>query len=151
MKLVVLASVVFSAMLSLAQTRSSPGVPPPASRDTLDTLESARIEKLSEPQYPLLARQARIQGSVRIALRLLGCSMDPNSVRLISGHPMLAQVALSSVRQSTIVCDNHENTDAVVVYDFSIDAKCHDDKTTSRVFSNRVAVRGCAASPPPAP
>ncbi len=124
---------------------------PPGSRDTLDTEESVRIVKLAEPQYPPLARQARIQGSVRIAARLLACSLDPNSVRLISGHPMLAQVAITSVKHSTIECDNHENIDATIVYEFQLDAKCHDDKTTSRVIANHVLVRACAANLPPAP
>jgi hypothetical protein len=150
MRIALVVFVFSSAIFSFAHGRPIPGLSP-NSRDTLDSMDSVRIVKLDEPQYPTLGRQARIQGSVRLSARFLGCTLDPNSVRLVSGHPMLAPVAMRSVERSTIECGDRPNMQATIVYDFQIDSKCHDDKTTSRVIDNRVIVRACPANPPPLP
>lgn len=107
--------------------------------------------RLSEPEYPVLARQAHIQGTVRIAIRFLGCSLDAGSVRVISGHPMLSAVALRSVQQSRIECSGPPNSEAMLYYDFQLSSKCHDDKTTVRAIDTQVSVRACVANPPPLP
>jgi len=51
-----------------------------------------------QPNYPPLARQARIQGTVLLAAEI---SKDGNieNLRLISGHPMLAPAAIEAVKQ----------------------------------------------------
>jgi hypothetical protein len=45
--------------------------------------------------YPPLARQARIQGDVRL-------SSGPESVKVISGHPLLIPPALDSLRKLAV-------------------------------------------------
>ena len=50
------------------------------------------------PQYPTLARQARIQGTV-ILQAVIGKDGTVQNLRVLSGHPMLVQAALDAVRQ----------------------------------------------------
>lgn len=51
-----------------------------------------------DPEYPVLARQARIQGSVVLQI-LIHTDGSVSDVRVISGHPMLVQAAIDAVRQ----------------------------------------------------
>jgi protein TonB len=50
------------------------------------------------PEYPALARQARIQGTVRYAV-LIGKEGDVEALRLISGHPLLVKNSTEAVQQ----------------------------------------------------
>jgi TonB family protein len=61
------------------------------------------LTKVIWPSYPPLARQARIMGDVKIQV---GVRKDGSTVsaEVISGHPMLKQAALDSVRKSTFEC-----------------------------------------------
>jgi hypothetical protein len=148
MKLIGLALLLCIALSAIAQTARTPGGRQ-GRPDPLDIGNSVNWVRLDQPQYPPLARQARIQSVVRIGVRFIGCTLDPASVQLISGHPMLASAAMRSVKQSTIECGDHPNSEATLVYDFQLDSKCHDDRTTVRVDENRVTVRACVANPPP--
>ena len=51
-----------------------------------------------EPQYPTLARAARVQGDV-----VLSAVIDTNgqitNLQLVSGHPMLVPAAIAAVKQ----------------------------------------------------
>ena len=51
-----------------------------------------------QPEYPALARQARIQGTVvlRAVVNREGTIQD---LQVISGHPLLVQAAINAVRQ----------------------------------------------------
>src|SRR6516164_7515852 len=51
-----------------------------------------------QPNYPPLARQARIQGSVLLQAEISKDGAIEN-LRLISGHPMLAPAAIEAVKQ----------------------------------------------------
>jgi len=51
-----------------------------------------------QPNYPPLARQARIQGSVLLQAEISKDGSIAN-LRLISGHPMLAPAAIEAVKQ----------------------------------------------------
>jgi protein TonB len=51
-----------------------------------------------KPPYPPLARQARIQGTV-ILQAVIGKDGTIQNLRVVSGHPMLAQAALEAVKQ----------------------------------------------------
>lgn len=74
------------------------------------TLEAPKRVKVSEgvaqgllvhkvvPQYPALAKQARIQGSV-VLQAYIGKDGKVDNVQVVSGPPMLAQAALQAVRQ----------------------------------------------------
>jgi len=51
-----------------------------------------------EPQYPTLARQARIQGIV-VLQAVIGKDGTVQRLHVISGHPMLRQAAIEAVKQ----------------------------------------------------
>jgi protein TonB len=51
-----------------------------------------------EPTYPLLARQARVQGEV-ILKAIVTREGDIKELELVSGHPMLAPAAIAAVKQ----------------------------------------------------
>jgi protein TonB len=51
-----------------------------------------------KPPYPPLARQARVQGMVVIQA-VIGKDGTIQNLRVVSGHPMLAQAALEAVKQ----------------------------------------------------
>jgi protein TonB len=61
-------------------------------------VQQARLINQPHPVYPPLARQARIQGTVRLQAII---AKDGSIVELqvISGHPLLVQAALDAVRQ----------------------------------------------------
>ena len=50
------------------------------------------------PQYPPLARQARIQGTV-VLQAVIGKDGTVQNLHVLSGHPMLTQAAVDAVRQ----------------------------------------------------
>jgi protein TonB len=54
--------------------------------------------KKTQPNYPPLARQARIQGTVVLQAEISKDGSIQN-LRLISGHPMLAPAAIEAVKQ----------------------------------------------------
>ena len=51
-----------------------------------------------QPAYPPLARQARVQGTVRVN-GVISRDGTVRSLELISGHPLLVNAALAAVRQ----------------------------------------------------
>ena len=53
---------------------------------------------LVKPQYPLLAKQARIQGTV-VLQAVIGKDGNVQELRIVSGHPLLAAAALEAVKQ----------------------------------------------------
>lgn len=57
-----------------------------------------RLIRRAEPEYPTLAKQARIQGDVRIDA-IIDTSGRVVEMKVLSGHPLLVQSALDAVRQ----------------------------------------------------
>jgi periplasmic protein TonB len=51
-----------------------------------------------KPQYPTLARQARIQGTV-VLQAVIGKDGTVQNLHVVSGHPMLTQAAIEAVKQ----------------------------------------------------
>ncbi|MGA2370407.1 MAG: energy transducer TonB [Candidatus Korobacteraceae bacterium] len=51
-----------------------------------------------KPQYPALARQARIQGTVALQA-VIGKDGAVQNLRVLSGHPMLTEAAIDAVKQ----------------------------------------------------
>jgi TonB family protein len=90
------ASLCCFAVVESVPAQSATGTPP---------LEPVVLAKLSPPVYPPLARQARIAGDVKIQV---GIRQDGSvaSAEVISGHPMLKQAALDSVRKSKFECQS---------------------------------------------
>jgi TonB family protein len=62
-------------------------------------VSSARFRKYMAPRFPPLALQARIQGDVRLRIRVEIQTGDVQVLEVISGHPLLVDAALAAVRQ----------------------------------------------------
>ena len=88
------------ATLTLALPLSSVAVaqltPGPVRAD--QRVMSGQIVKKVPPQYPSVARQARIQGTV-VLKAVIDTSGAVQSLQLISGHPMLAPAVIEAVKQ----------------------------------------------------
>ena len=61
-------------------------------------VQSAKLVKQPKPLYPPLARQARIQGTVRFTA-VIGKDGTIQNLQMISGHPLLVQSAQDAVKQ----------------------------------------------------
>lgn len=61
-------------------------------------VQQARLIARPTPVYPPLARQARIQGTVRLQA-IIAKDGTIQSLEVVSGHPLLVQNALDAVRQ----------------------------------------------------
>ena len=61
-------------------------------------VQSARLLRQPKPVYPPLARQARIQGTVRFNA-IIGKNGRIQNLTLVSGHPLLVPSATAAVRQ----------------------------------------------------
>ena len=58
----------------------------------------AKLLNQPKPVYPLLAKQARIQGTVRFDA-IIGRDGAIQNLQVVSGHPLLVPSALEAVRQ----------------------------------------------------
>jgi periplasmic protein TonB len=88
--------------LALPISGMHPVMPKPAGPAT-PTFRSSRFLQGSlirrvEPNYPPLARSARIQGPVLVEA-IIGKDGTMQHVQLVSGHPMLSGAAIEAVRQ----------------------------------------------------
>lgn len=61
-------------------------------------VQSAKLVKQPKPTYPPLAKQARIQGTVRFTA-IIGRDGAIQNLTLVSGHPLLVPSATEAVRQ----------------------------------------------------
>lgn len=61
-------------------------------------VQAAKIIKRVQPVYPPLARQTRIQGTVRLHV-IIAKDGKIKQLEIVSGHPLLQQAALDAVRQ----------------------------------------------------
>jgi protein TonB len=70
----------------------------PEQRHIISHLDEGMIQHRVDPVYPMLARQAHVQGEVVLRATI---SKDGHieSVQLVSGHPMLAAAAVNAVSQ----------------------------------------------------
>lgn len=79
-----------------------PGPPqqqdPPPLRIQLARVERARLIHKVIPDYPLPARQARIEGIVHLTA-IIGIDGKVRDVQIIDGHPLLRSAAASAVRK----------------------------------------------------
>ena len=72
--------------------------PPPARIRVGGAVQKARLLKQVQPQYPPLARQARIQGTVKLTAEIAKDG-SIEKLEVISGHPLLIPAALQAVKQ----------------------------------------------------
>jgi len=70
----------------------------PDSRARSSGVSSGLLIRKVSPNYPPLARQARIQGTVILQAQISKDGSIQN-LQLISGHPMLAPAAIEAVKQ----------------------------------------------------
>lgn len=87
------------------------------------TPEDALKSKIAGVHYPLLAESARIQGDVRLNLK-------SGAVSLLSGHPMLAQIAVESAKAFESI---QGETNLDVTYHFVIDTPFNSVRTSKTV------------------
>jgi periplasmic protein TonB len=75
--------------------------PPPPTPQRIrvgGSVQQARLINRVTPSYPPLARQARVQGTVRLQA-IIAKDGTIQQLEVISGHPLLVQAALDAVRQ----------------------------------------------------
>ncbi len=78
----------------LADTPKTPSAPITVGGD----VQMAKLIRKVIPEYPPIARSARISGVVRL-IGTIGKDGTIRDLQLVSGHPMLARAALEAVRQ----------------------------------------------------
>ncbi len=84
--------------------RNSPpgGLPPGASQSprlrVSPELQAERLTRRVDPDYPPLAKQARIQGTVRFNA-VIGVDGHVRNLQLVSGHPVLVSAARHALEQ----------------------------------------------------
>jgi periplasmic protein TonB len=82
----------------------APIAPPAASRPDKPRIrvggevQMARLRNRVEPVYPVLAKQARISGTVELT-GIIGTDGRIRELRVLRGHPLLAKAALDAVQQ----------------------------------------------------
>ena len=92
-----LAGVLGSTGNPLAAVAPPPATPASRPRPVSVIMEGYLVHKV-EPAYPPMARTARIQGPVELRA-IISKEGTIENLRVVSGHPMLAQAALAAVRQ----------------------------------------------------
>jgi TonB family protein len=83
-----------------------PPPPPPHARKPdnvkriklTENFARANLIRRPEPKYPALARQARIQGTVKLEIEI-GRDGKVQEARLLEGHPLLVPAAIDAVMQ----------------------------------------------------
>jgi protein TonB len=70
-----------------------PGVIPVGGR-----VQNNKLISSTQPVYPDLAKNARIQGTVELAT-LIGPDGHVQQLKVVSGHPLLRQAALDAVKE----------------------------------------------------
>ena len=77
--------------------------PPPAAPTQITVggdVQAGLILQKTQPVYPALARQGRIQGAVQLKA-IIGANGKIKSLTVVSGHPLLVDAALDAVRRWT--------------------------------------------------
>ncbi len=77
---------------------AAPPPPPQKPIRVSSGVQAAKVIRKVNPTYPPIARQARIQGVVRLEA-IIAKDGSIQNLRVIQGHPLLVQTALQAVRQ----------------------------------------------------
>ena len=97
---------VLGSIISSAPTVAPPPPPPPPVKKKAPpkrirvggNVAKARLIRQVRPQYPPLARQARIQGTVKLSA-IISKDGSIQKLEVMSGHPLLVPAALAAVKQ----------------------------------------------------
>ena len=89
--------------ISIFSGNHSVGTPPPAPRPVVREFKTSsmlegRLIRRVQPVYPVLAKTAHIQGSV-VLFAVISRSGTIDSLRVVSGHPLLVAAAVDAVKQ----------------------------------------------------
>jgi TonB family protein len=103
---------------------SKTGTPPIPDRIRVGAaVQSSRAIEKTTPNYPALARQAKVQGSVSLSV-ILSKAGGVQSVDVISGHPLLIPAAIEAVKQwrykPTLLNGNPVEVETTVDINFSL-------------------------------
>jgi Ca-activated chloride channel homolog len=79
-------------------SNASPKLATPQRVRISQEVSAGQLEKQVNPTYPPLAKQARIQGEV-VLRAVVDKTGTISSLRVVSGHPMLAPAAIEAVKQ----------------------------------------------------
>jgi len=79
-------------------TQTIPATAPPGTIRVGGDVQSTKIVNKATPVYPALAKQARIQGTVRLTVTI-STDGTVSDIQLISGHPLLVEPAVEAVKQ----------------------------------------------------
>jgi protein TonB len=77
---------------------TKPPFNPPAQLQVGGDVQAAKIITRVIPAYPLMARQTRISGTVKL-IGVIAKDGTVQKLQVVSGHPFLVQAALAAVRQ----------------------------------------------------
>lgn len=75
-----------------------PAPEPPGGRIRISEIDPGQLVRRVEPKYPPLARQTRLEGTVRLRA-IVGTDGRVREVEMLSGHALLAQAAMDAVLQ----------------------------------------------------
>ena len=90
---------ILGGIVSAAPPPPTPPPPPPPERVRVGgQVQSAKLLNQPRPSYPPLARQARIQGTVRLEA-VISKDGAIEELKVVSGHPLLIQSAIDAVKQ----------------------------------------------------
>ena len=97
---------VLGGIISSAASNAPPPPPPPPVKKKAPpkrirvggNVAKARLTRQVRPQYPPLARQARIQGTVKLSA-VISKDGSIQKLEVMSGHPLLVPSALAAVKQ----------------------------------------------------
>ncbi|MBE0658086.1 MAG: TonB family protein [Bryobacteraceae bacterium] len=96
-------------------------------------VQRAKLKREVRPEYPALAKQARIQGTVRFSV-LLATDGTVKNITLLGGHPLLVQAATEAVKQwvfnTTLL--NGEPVEVVTEVDLNFTRSGNEDQAQAR-------------------
>lgn len=133
-------------LLSYRRVSDTPAAPPPSAtpgskppstsnRVVFDSyVQLAKIVEGVEPVYPALARQTRVQGTVRLHA-IIGTDGRVEELEVVSGHPLLIQSALDAVRKwrytPTTWNDQLVEVDTTIDVIFALEEQGHSPSSAS--------------------
>ena len=100
------------------------------------------VQKFEPPRYPAVARQAHIEGEVKVAVKLSPTG-EVIEAEVMRGHPMLKQVALDNIKKWRFHCDDcayGESFSHEMTYSFEIDNGEHGNRSVRYQFPDRLFV-----------
>jgi TonB family protein len=82
----------------VAERKAPVPTPAPTSASTGGQIQQAQVIFSKQPEYPKLARQMGVKGSVEV-LASIGTDGHVKSVKVVKGHPLLVKAATEAVMQ----------------------------------------------------